>query len=80
MCVAVPTRIEEITAGPIPTARLRVGGKAVECSLALFPQAAVGDHVLVQHGLAVELLDEEAARQSLAAFAELGLDVSQEGA
>jgi hydrogenase expression/formation protein HypC len=71
MCIARPARIVEITPGPLPMARLEPGSKPPTCCLAYVPGAAVGDHVLVQHGFAVERLDPEAAAASLAAFAEL---------
>ncbi|GAB2460943.1 HypC/HybG/HupF family hydrogenase formation chaperone [Xylanimonas ulmi] len=73
MCVAIPARIEEITPGPLPTARLDVAGRSASCCLAYLPQAAVGDYVLVQNGFAVLLLDPLSAAESLAAFADLGL-------
>jgi len=45
----------------------------VECNLAYFPEARVGDYVLVQHGFAMQVLDAASAAESLAAFAELGV-------
>jgi hydrogenase expression/formation protein HypC len=54
-------------------ASLEQGSRRLDCCLAYFPQAAVGDYVLVQHGFAVELLDPTSAAASLAAFADLGL-------
>lgn len=73
MCVAIPARIMEITDGALPTARVDLAGRLEQCCLAYVPSAVVGDHVLVQNGFAVELLDPEAAALSLAAFVELGL-------
>lgn len=73
MCVSIPARIVRITGGPLPMAGIDVAGRAQECCLAYLPDAAVGDHVLVQNGFAIELLDPRAAAESLAAFAELGL-------
>ncbi|MDR1634300.1 MAG: HypC/HybG/HupF family hydrogenase formation chaperone [Bifidobacteriaceae bacterium] len=72
MCVAVPTRIVAIEAGPLPMARLEPGTVPATCCLAYVPEAQVGDYVLVQHGFAIEVLDAESAALSLAAFAELG--------
>lgn len=73
MCVGIPARILEITAGALPMARIDLAGRIEECCLAYVPQAAVGDHVLVQNGFAIDLLDPEAAAQSFAAFVELGV-------
>ncbi len=73
MCVSVPSRIESITPGVLPMADVRVADRRVSCCLAYVPEAQVGDYVLVQNGFAIELLDAEAAAQSLAVFAELGV-------
>lgn len=74
MCVSVPARIVRITAEVLPMAELDVAGELARCCLAYLPEAAVGDYVLVQNGFAVTLLDEQSAAESLAAFAELGID------
>ena len=73
MCVAVPARIVSIDEGAMPMARVERGGEEMDCCLAYVPEAVVGDHVLVQHGFAVELLDPKSAAESLAAFVELGI-------
>jgi hydrogenase expression/formation protein HypC len=75
MCVAIPAQLTQITPGVMPMARARQGDRVVDCCLAYLPQACVGDYVLLQHGFAMELLDDEAARESLEAFASLGVDV-----
>ena len=74
MCIAVPCPIVEIVDGALPMARVRHGGTLVDCCLAYVPEARLGDYVLTQNGFAVQVLDAAAAAQSLAAFAELGLD------
>lgn len=73
MCLTIPARIVEVVPGALPMARVEVAGRDEQCCLVYTPDAAVGDHVLVQNGFAVELLDPQAAAESLAAFAELGL-------
>jgi hydrogenase expression/formation protein HypC len=73
MCVAIPARIIEIVPGVLPMARVELAGEPLDCCLAYVPDAAVGDHVLVQNGFAVELLDADAAAASLAAFTSLGV-------
>ena len=73
MCVAVPAKITSIDSGAMPMARVVQGGRELSCCLAYVPEAVVGDHVLVQHGFAVELLDPQAAAESLAAFESLGV-------
>lgn len=74
MCLSVPARVVAVDGcGPLPTARLDVGGRPATCCLAYLPDVAVGEYVLVSGGFAVERLDPEAAAASLAAFAALGL-------
>jgi hydrogenase expression/formation protein HypC len=73
MCVGIPAQITEITGGVMPMASADLAGRTVECCLAYHPDAAVGDYVLMQNGFAIELLTPEAAAESLAAFAELGV-------
>jgi len=73
MCVAIPAPIVEITPGAIPMARVQRGEQMIDCCLIYFPEAEVGDYVLIQHGFAMQLLDPQSAAESLAAFAELGV-------
>ncbi|HMO11144.1 MAG TPA: HypC/HybG/HupF family hydrogenase formation chaperone [Actinotalea sp.] len=73
MCLGIPARILEVVPGPLPMASADLAGTVVECCVVYLPDARVGDHVLIQNGFAVELLDDDSAAQSLAAFAELGL-------
>ena len=47
------------------------GGVTKSISLALVPDAGVGDYVIVHVGFAISKLDEEAARRTLATYAEL---------
>jgi len=71
MCIAVPVRITDITAGPMPMGHVDHDGTSVSCCLAYVPEAVVGDYVVVQNGFAMELLDPVSAAESLAAFAEV---------
>ena len=71
MCVSVPTRILDITPGPMPMGHVAHGGTSLPCCFAYVPEARVGDYVIIQNGFAIELLDPVSAAESLAAFAEL---------
>lgn len=48
-----------------------LGGVKKEVSLALVPEARVGDHVIVHVGHAIGMVDPEEAARTLALFAEL---------
>jgi len=70
MCLAVPGRIVEILAGGGgasavgPLATVDFQGSRVDVSLALSPEAAIGQWVLVHAGFAIAVLDEDEARQT----------------
>lgn len=69
MCLAIPARIEQLTADN--SAIVSLGGVNKEISLALVDEIAVGDYVIVHVGYALQKLDEEEALCTLALFAEL---------
>ena len=70
MCLAIPARIEELTAGG--DAIVNLGGVRKEISLALVEDARVGDYVIVHVGYALQKLDPEEAERTLELFAEMG--------
>lgn len=71
MCLGVPGRILEVADDELRTARVAFGEVVKAASLALVPEARVGQHVLVHAGMALEVLDEEAAARVFEALAEL---------
>lgn len=71
MCLAVPGQVLSIADDQLRTATISFGGIMKEVSLALVPEADVGDYVIVHVGFAISKLDEEAARRSLELFAAL---------
>ncbi len=73
MCLGVPSRVLSITDGLLPMARVDTAGQQQDCSLGYHDDVQVGDWVLVQHGLVVDVMDEVAARQAWDALAELGI-------
>jgi hydrogenase expression/formation protein HypC len=70
MCLALPAEIVARLDGD--EGLVDLGGVRKVISLALVPEARVGDHVIVHVGHAIGLLDPEEARRTLAMFAELG--------
>jgi hydrogenase expression/formation protein HypC len=70
MCLAVPGRIVEILddggSAPAvgPVAAVDFQGSRVDVSLAMAPEAGVGQWVLVHAGFAIAVLDEDEARQT----------------
>jgi len=81
MCLAVPGKIISIEENPhgIPMGKVSFGGIVKEACLAFTPEAQVGDYVIVHAGFAISRLDEEEARQTLEAFAELEQIAEEQG-
>lgn len=69
MCLALPARIVELQAAD--QAVVELGGVRKSISVALTPEAQVGDYVIVHVGHAIGLLDAEEAEKTLALFAEM---------
>ncbi|MBN2055874.1 HypC/HybG/HupF family hydrogenase formation chaperone [bacterium] len=73
MCLSVPGRIISITGDNslTRTGRVDFGGVMQEVSLAYVPTAAPGDYVIVHVGVALNILDEADAMETLALLEEL---------
>lgn len=71
MCLAIPMKVVErrefVGTGEIDGVRREIG-------LALCPEANVGDYVLVHAGFAIGCIDEEAARETLAALTQIATE------
>jgi len=68
MCLAIPTRICSVNG---QLAEVEIGGVQRTISLALTPEAQVGDYVIVHTGFAISVLDADEAQESLLLFAEM---------
>lgn len=66
MCLAIPTRLIEVRPGA--QALVDLGGIRKEISIALVPEAVVGDYVIVHVGHAIGLIDPEEAERTLRMF------------
>jgi hydrogenase expression/formation protein HypC len=71
MCLAVPGQVLNIEDDQLRTATVSFGGVTKSVSLALVPEAGIGDYVIVHVGFAISRLDEEAARRTLKTYADL---------
>lgn len=69
MCLAIPARLVERLGGD--EAVVDLGGVRKPISVALVPEAQVGDYVIVHVGHALGLIDPAEAERTLALFAEL---------
>jgi hydrogenase expression/formation protein HypC len=77
MCLAIPARVSRRL--PAEEAIIDAGGVEKRVSLALVPEAEVGDYVIVHAGYAISRLDAEEALRTLALFAQLERE-TREGA
>ncbi len=72
MCLAVPARVIAVEEGGA-NARVELGGLERSVSLALVEGVKVGDYLLIHVGFAINTIDPEEARRTLALFAEAGM-------
>ena len=68
MCLAIPTLIKSIDG---TQANVEIGGVSRTISVALTPEAQVGDYVIVHTGFAISVLDQEEAQETLKLFDEI---------
>ncbi|MDH7569046.1 MAG: HypC/HybG/HupF family hydrogenase formation chaperone [Armatimonadota bacterium] len=68
MCLAIPMRVEWVAG---KEALVQQQGMALKVRTDLLEEVAVGDYVLVHAGFALQRVDEEEARQTLALLEEL---------
>ncbi len=72
MCLAIPGKVVEIREQEgLLMARVQFGGVTREACLDYVPETRVGDYVLVHVGFAISRVDEEEARRTYEALAEL---------
>ncbi|MCP9468817.1 MAG: HypC/HybG/HupF family hydrogenase formation chaperone [Nitrospira sp.] len=69
MCLAVPGQVLQVADDPLRTAAVSFGGVTKTVSLALVPDATVGDYVIVHVGFAISKLNEDEAGRTLEAYA-----------
>jgi len=62
MCLAVPVKITSIEGDQ---ADVDIGGVSRRVSIALTPEAEVGNYVLLHTGYAINVLNEEEAQETL---------------
>ncbi|CAJ60475.1 MULTISPECIES: HypC/HybG/HupF family hydrogenase formation chaperone [Frankia] len=81
MCLGIPGRITEIWDDRgTRMALVDFGGVTRTVCLAYLPDATVGQYTIIHAGFALTSVDEDAARQTLAMFRDLGLLDTELGA
>jgi len=69
MCIPLVARVRSVGDGVAEVELIE--GDVVQVSTALFPDVAVGEHVLLDRGLIIEVVSLEEAERLLAFFADL---------
>lgn len=63
MCLAIPAQVVRLDEDGLAT--VDILGVTREISLDLTPQAGIGDYVLVHAGFAIEVIDEQYAKETI---------------
>jgi hydrogenase expression/formation protein HypC len=83
MCLAIPGKVLSINSEvdeTFRTAQVSFGGIKKEVNLYMVPEARIGDYVLVHVGVAISVVNEEEARQTVHYLQQMGeMDELQEG-
>lgn len=73
MCLAIPGKVVSIhNQHGMQMARVAFGGVTRDACLEYVPDTQLGDYVLVHVGFAISRVDEQEARRTYQALAELG--------
>ena len=78
MCLGIPAQIVEIVDPEGGLAKAEISGVRRAVSIALCPEAGVGDWVLVHVGFALERIDEQHARETIELLEQMGEAYEQE--
>jgi hydrogenase expression/formation protein HypC len=72
MCLAIPAQIVEIGDAEAGLATAEIAGVRRSVSIALCPEAELGDWVLIHVGFALDRIDEEQAHETLDLLRRMG--------
>ena len=72
MCLGIPARLVELVDADAGLAKAELSGVRRTVSVALCPEAEIGDWVLVHVGFALARIDEDEAKQTLALLEAMG--------
>jgi hydrogenase assembly chaperone HypC/HupF len=78
MCLGIPAQIVELVDTEGGLAKAEISGVRRAVSIALCPEAEVGDWVLVHVGFALDRIDEQQARETLELLEQMGEAYEQE--
>ncbi|MRR09149.1 HypC/HybG/HupF family hydrogenase formation chaperone [bacterium] len=73
MCLAIPAKIESVDGG---RAEVDIRGLKKRIDLALLPDAAAGEYVLVHAGFAIQRIDPAEAEETYRLLEQTGIAIS----
>lgn len=73
MCLAIPAKIESVDGG---RAEVDIRGLKKRIGLALLPDAAAGEYVLVHAGFAIQRIDPAEAEETYRLLEQTGIAIS----
>ena len=80
MCLAIPGKVIEIyTENDLKMGKIDFSGSVSSACLAYVPEVEVGQYVVVHAGFAIQVLDEEQAREVFQAWEDVAETLRQEG-
>lgn len=68
MCLAIPALVKSIDG---QLAEVEIGGVSRKVGLWLTPEVKVGDYVLIHTGYAIQIVDQEEARETIRLLREM---------
>ena len=75
MCLAIPALVKSIDGSE---AEVEIGGVSRRASLMLTPEARVGDYVLLHTGYAINVVNQEEAKETLRILEEMARGAADE--
>jgi len=78
VCLGIPAQIVELVDAEARIAKAEISGVRRNISVALCPEAEVGDWVLVHVGFALAAIDEQQARETIVLLEQMGEAYEQE--
>jgi hydrogenase expression/formation protein HypC len=78
MCLAIPAQIVEFGDAEAGLATAEIAGVRRSVSIALCPEAELGDWVLIHVGFALDRIDEEQAHETLDLLRRMGAAYEEE--
>ena len=72
MCLAIPALVKSIDG---QQAEVEVGGVGRKISIWLTPEVKVGDYVLLHTGYAINIIDEDEAKETLKLLEEISRSI-----